>query len=68
MIRRGTEGTFPTKALEVIQPQKKDFELKCSSGLVEQDVATMLKIIMNFVKPSLKVGLKEFKNIIRMIL
>ena len=64
MIRRAIEGHFSTKTLEAIRLQRKSYEWKDANGLVEEDGATMLKILVDIVKPSLKVGLKEFKDVI----
>ena len=64
MIRRAIEGQFSNKTLEAICLQRKDYEWTSSTGLVEEDGATMLKILIDIIKPSLKVGLKEFKDII----
>ena len=64
MIRRAFEGQFSTKTLEAVRLHYKGYEWKSTNGLIEEDGATMLKVLINIVKPSLKVGLKEFKDII----
>ena len=64
MIRRAIEGQFSSKTLEAVRLQRKAYEWKNANGLVEEDGATMLKILVDIVKPSLKVGLKEFKDVI----
>jgi len=65
MIRRAIEGHFTTKTTQDICLQRKMYEWKHqTTGLVEEDGATMLKILVDILKPSLKVGLKEFKDII----
>ena len=64
MIRRAIEGQFSNKTIEAIRLHRKDYEWKSATGLIEEDGATMLKILVDIVKPSLKVGLKEFKDII----
>ena len=65
MIRRAIEGHLTTKTLQCIRLQRKEYEWKHqTTGFVEEDGATMLKILVDILKPSLKVGLKEFKDII----
>ena len=64
MIWRAIEGRFSNKTLEAFRLHRKDYEWKSTNGLIEEDGATMLKILINIVRPNLKVGLKEFKDII----
>ena len=64
IIRRTIEGQCSTKTLEVIRLQRKSYEGGNANGLVEEDGASMLKILVDIVKPSIKLGLKEFKGII----
>ena len=64
MIRRAIEGQFSNKTIEAVRLHRKDYEWRSATGLVEEDGATMLKLLIDIVKPSLKVGLKEFKVII----
>ena len=64
MIQRAIEGRFSNKTLELVRLHRKDYKWKSANGLIEEDSATMLEILINIVRPSLKVGLKEFKDII----
>ena len=64
MIQCAIEGQFLTKTLEAICLHLKDYEWRNTNGLIEEDGATMLKVFIDIVKPSLKVGLKKFKDII----
>ena len=64
MIRCAIEGQFSTKTIEAVRLHRKDYEWRSTTGLIEEDGATMLKVLIDIVKPSLKVGLKEFKDII----
>ena len=66
MIRRAIEGHFNDKTLEVIRLQRCDFEWRDSNtGMVEEDGATMLKIMFDILKPSVRVGLREYKRLIQ---
>ena len=65
IIRRAIEGYFSVKTLKILRLRRKDYEWRNpTTGFVEEDGATMLKIIIDVVKPSLKVGLRRFKDII----
>ena len=64
MIQHALEGQFWTKTLEAVCLHCKDYEWMSTNGLIEEDGATMLKVLIDIVKPSLKVGLKKFKDII----
>ena len=66
MIRRTIEGHFDHKTMKTIRLQREEYEWKDpKTGNVEEDGATMLKILFNILKPSLRVGLKEYKKIIQ---
>ena len=66
MIRRTIEGHFDHKTMKTICLQREEYEWKDpKTGKVEEDGATMLKILFNILKPSLRVGLKEYKKIIQ---
>ena len=65
MIRRAIEGHYSVKTLKNLRLQRKDYEWRNpTTGFVEEDGATMLKIIIDIIKPSLKVGLRRFKDVI----
>ena len=65
MICRAIEGHFSVKTLKILRLQRRDYEwIHPTTGLVEEDGAPMLKIIIDIIKPSLKVGLRCFKDII----
>ena len=66
MIRRAIEGHFNDKTLEVIRLQRYDFEWRDpNTGMVEENGATMLKILFDILKPSVRVGLREYKRLIQ---
>ena len=66
MIRHAVEGFFDDKTLEVIRLQRTDYEWRCpTTGIIEEDGATMLKVFFDFIKPNVRVGLKEHKRIIQ---
>ena len=65
MIRRAIEGHFDNKTLEIIRLERKNYEWRDSkTGEVEEDGATMLKVLVDHMKPSVRSGLKEFKTIL----
>lgn len=53
------------KTLKILCLQRRDYEwVHPVTGLVEEDGVTILKIIIDIIKPSLKVGLWRFKDVI----
>ena len=65
MIRCTIEGHFSVKTLKVLLLQRWEYEWHDSTiRFVEEDGASRLKMIVDIIKPSLKVGLKSFKDII----
>ena len=65
MIRCAIEGNILVKTLKILCLQRQDYEWhNPTTGFVEEDGATMLKIVIDIVKPILKVGLWRFKEII----
>lgn len=65
MIRRALEGRFDKKTLKNVRLHRKEYEWRNSTtGEVHQDGATMLKVLIDILKPGLKSGLKEYKTII----
>ena len=66
MIRRAVEGHFEEKTLEMIRLQRRDYEWRDpKTSEIEEDGATMLKVLIDYMKPSVRSGLKEFKTIIQ---
>ena len=66
MIRKAIEGRFCKKTLKNIRLYRRHYEWRnLSTGELQQDGATMLKILMDILKPSLKIGLKEYKNVLK---
>lgn len=60
------EGHFDDKTLEAIRLQRTDYEWRDpQTGIIEEDGASMLKILFDFLKPIVRVGLKEYKRIIQ---
>ena len=65
MIRRAIEGHFEEKTLEMIRLQRRDYEWRDpKTGEIDEDGATMLKVLVDYMKPSVRADLKEFKSII----
>ena len=65
LIRKAIEGRFCKKTLKNIRLYRRHYEWRnLTTGEVQQDGATMLKVLMDILKPSLKIGLKEYKNVI----
>ena len=68
MIRRVIEGHFDNKTLEVLRLQRRDYEWRdLKTDEIEEDGATMLKVLVDYMKPSVRAGSKAFKTVLQTV-
>ena len=66
MIRHAIEGHFSQKTLMAIKLQSHHYEWRDpTTGEIKEDGATMIKVLFDIIKPATKVGLTEYKEIIK---